>query len=117
MTEPAAANTRDLYEQAEDERGKATAIYVIYLVAVFTQLPFLIGVVLAYVFRGDAAPWLRSHFSKQVGLFWWFVVWSVIGWALSPILIGFAILVPLHIWMIVRCVQGLRRVNGGQAWE
>jgi uncharacterized membrane protein len=110
--------SRALGAAREDDRGKATAIYVIYLVAIFTQLPFLIGVVLAYVFRGTPPAWLDSHFDKQIGLFWWFVLWSLIGWPLTFVLgIGFLILIPLHIWIFIRCVQGLARVNRGEGWS
>ncbi|NRA31496.1 MAG: hypothetical protein HRU11_14695, partial [Parvularculaceae bacterium] len=54
----------------DDERWQGIAIYLLYLVALFTGVPFLIGVILAYVFRGNAAPAIGSHFEHQIGLFW-----------------------------------------------
>ena len=117
MTDPATTDARMLHEQRQDERGKATAIWVLYLVALFTGLTMIVGVVLAYVFRGSAPAWLRSHYDAQIRVFWWGVFWVVIGTLTIPILIGFLILGLSWLYVLIRSVQGLARVNDGTPWK
>jgi uncharacterized membrane protein len=121
---------RSAREARQDERGKVTAIWVLYLVALFTGLTLIIGAILAYVFRDGSPDWLRSHYDAQVRVFWWGVFWVVtgatliaVGTPLSFIIIG----IPLFIlgwvvlglswlWVLIRSVQGLARVNAGKAF-
>lgn len=118
MADPVAAPERALGEREQDERGRAIGVYIVYLVGLFTALPFLIGVILAYIFRGDTTDPMRSHFSKQIGLFWWgIVIWPVIGFLTIPLLgLGFVIMGLSWVWMLIRCVQGVIRVRAGEAW-
>lgn len=107
--------TRDVREARQDERGKAVAVWVLYLVALFTGLTLLVGVVLAYLFRGDAPDWLRGHYDQQVRTFWWGVLWAVIGAATIPLLgLGFLILGLSWLYVLIRSVQGLKRVSEGR---
>lgn len=113
-------------ETASDgESAKTVAIYVIYLVALFTGVPFFIGVVLAYFFRGSAPAWAQSHYDHQIGIFWRVLIGgvaiSIFAWiamVLTFIVIGIflwpivAILfVYLWIWTLVRCVRGFQSAN------
>ena len=115
MTDTPAERSPHDVTPREDDRGKAAAVWVLYLVALFTGLTLIVGAVLAYVFRGSASPWLRTHYDRQIKLFWWGVFWVVIGVLTIPILIGFAILGLSWLWVLVRSVQGLLRVNGGRS--
>lgn len=117
MTDPAPASERDVAARQEDERGKATAVWVLYLVALFTGLTMIVGVILAYVFRGSAPDWLRSHYNAQIRVFWWGVVWVVIGTITIPILIGFAILGLSWLYVLIRSIQGMSRVTRGESWR
>ena len=108
---------RALREQRQEERTKAMAVWLLYLVALFTGLTLIVGVILAYVFRGGAPEWLRSHYDAQVRVFWWGVVWVVIGTLTIPILIGFVIMGLSWLYVLIRSVQGLSRVGDGRAWR
>jgi uncharacterized membrane protein len=104
-----------------DDTSKAIAVYVIYIAALVTALPFFIGVILAYIMRSDAPAWARSHFDHQIGLFWRFVIASIVLIAvlwiaipLSFVIIGipFVILVGLlfvylWVWLLIRCLKGI----------
>ena len=114
MTDPALTEDRALREQRQDERGKVLAIWVLYLVALFTGLTLIVGAVLAYVFRGGAPDWLRSHYDAQVRVFWWGVLWVIVGTITIPVLIGFVILGLSWVYVLVRSVQGLARANEGR---
>ncbi|MBB4659709.1 DUF4870 family protein [Parvularcula dongshanensis] len=118
MTDPTLSADRELAERREDERGKVTAIWVLYLVALFTGLTLVIGAVLAYVFRGNAPDWLRDHYDKQIAIFWWGVFWVVVGTLTIPVFgIGVVILGLSWLWVLIRSVQGLTRVNEGRAFR
>jgi uncharacterized membrane protein len=89
-------------------------VYVLYLVSI--PLPFLtaiIGVVIAYVLRGEGPDWAESHFRHQIHLFWKFLLYLVIGLVTSVILIGFVIAFVAYIWLIVRCIMGIRHAYRG----
>jgi uncharacterized membrane protein len=115
---------------AEDDRNKAIAIYAIYLIGLFTAVPFVLGVVLAYVFRGEGDPAARSHFDHQVGLFWRFVIGNVlngilftVAMPLSAIIIGLPLLllsglifVWLWVMMLTRCVRGISKASAHEPY-
>ena len=80
----------------------------------------IVGVIIAYVKRGDAlGTWTESHFDWLISTFWWSLLWSVlvavIGGLLMLVLIGF-LLVPIglaivSIWVIYRVVRGYLAFN------
>ncbi len=107
----------------------ATLIYVLFAIAVIGTLlssglvvfaPLvclagIVGVIIAYVKRGEAqGTWVASHFTWLIRTFWWSLLWDVIGVlilvTLGLILIGIpiaiAIFVATSIWGIYRLVRG-----------
>lgn len=83
--------------------------------APLVALAGIIGVIVAYVKRGEAqGTWLASHFDWLIGTFWWSLLWSVIvgvvGTLLMLVLIGFVLLpvglAAVSIWVIYRVVRG-----------
>ena len=56
--------------QDNSARQVAFAIYILYLANIFLALTGLVGVVLAYVYRGDGSGWLDSHYRFQIRTFW-----------------------------------------------
>ncbi|HET9750267.1 MAG TPA: hypothetical protein VFS06_13285 [Casimicrobiaceae bacterium] len=83
----------------------------------------IIGVVIAYVSRGDArGTWLESHMSWLIRTFWWSLFWNCLGWlifwTLVWILIGapiaWAIWIATTIWVIYRVVKGYLRFHQSQ---
>ncbi|WOI54395.1 hypothetical protein [Parvularcula sp. LCG005] len=101
---------------------KPILIYVLYLVALVTAVPFFLGVILAYVFKSRAPAWARSHYEHQISLFWRFLLGNIvlgilfaIAMPLSFILIGIPLMavagiawVYLWIWMLFRCLKGIQ---------
>ena len=128
MTEPTERPLRDLAPR-DDDRGKAGAVWVLYVVALFSAgLSLIVGALLAYLFRGDASPWLRSHYDEQIRVFWWGVVWAAlaavlvaVGIPLSFVIVGIPILLIglamaglSWLWVLVRSIKGLARLKDGQ---
>ncbi|HEY6104626.1 MAG TPA: hypothetical protein VIV59_01495, partial [Anaeromyxobacteraceae bacterium] len=48
----------------------AKVVYVLYLVSLVTGVTALVGVVMAYVYQGDAPDWLKTHYRFQIRTFW-----------------------------------------------
>jgi uncharacterized membrane protein len=90
-------------------------VYVLYLASVVVGLTILIGLVIAYINRGQAAgSWAASHYTYQIRTFWIGLLYSVISFALMFIAIGFVLIVGVAIWGIVRCVRGLQWASAGK---
>jgi uncharacterized membrane protein len=110
--------------------GAATLAYVLFAVAVVSAvvshglivfaplvgLAGIVGVIVAYVKRGDAqGTWVASHFTWLIRTFWWSFLWGVIGalilFTLGLVLIGIPIAIAIFfatsIWGIYRLVRGL----------
>ncbi|MEM9838030.1 MAG: hypothetical protein AAF830_02640 [Pseudomonadota bacterium] len=115
----------------DDERWQGIAIYGLYLVALFTGVPFLLGVLLAYLFKGNADPAIRTHFEHQISIFWRIFLGGILAWTLivvgAPltviligipmILTGVAILLYSFIYVLVRCLRGIGRLNQYEAYD
>jgi uncharacterized membrane protein len=109
----------------EDGKMSAAAIYVLYLLSLPSiGLLMFLGVILAYMLRGRAADWVRTHYDHQIKVFWTTLWWTigfgvlwVIGLVLSLVLIGLAVLwaigiaaVILAIWFHLVSALGLLRL-------
>ena len=79
----------------------------------------IIGVVIAYVSRGDArGTWLESHVSWLIRTFWWSLLWTTIGWIFAVTVIGIPVAwivwVATTIWVLYRVVKGYLRFHQSQ---
>lgn len=91
--------------------SNARIIYILYLVGVVLGITTLVGVIMAYINRGEAAGWVKSHYQFQIRTFWIGMLYGVIGMILSAVLIGFLVLLFTLIWWIVRCVKGMQALE------
>ncbi|MCR9277801.1 MAG: hypothetical protein NXH85_07470 [Pseudomonadaceae bacterium] len=102
----------------ETNTNQAKLIYVLYLAGFITGgVTSLIGVVMAYMARGDADEMLKSHYTWQIRTFWIALVASLVGGVLTIVLIGFLVLLGLAVWLIVRCVKGFQQLEKGEPIE
>lgn len=98
-----------------DERQMALIIYILYLVHFIPVAP-IVGLVLAYVERGNAPAWLKSHYEFQIRTFWIGLLYFVVATMLCIILIGIPLLMAAWIWFVVRCALGLSRLLRSEAY-
>jgi uncharacterized membrane protein len=91
--------------------GTATVVYVLYLVTLISGITAIIGVIMAYMYRDEAPDWLRTHYEMQIRTFWIGLLYCVIAGILCAVLIGFVLFFVIAIWLIVRCVKGLRYLD------
>ena len=93
------------------DTSMAKIIYVLYLLALINGVTAIVGLVMAYIYKDQAPPWLRTHYELQIRTFWMALLYAVISGVLSFILIGVLLFFILAIWWIVRCVKGLKYLD------
>lgn len=98
---------------SEEQRHKpdttmAMVIYALYLASFFLGFTSIIGVVIAYVYKGKGPAWLDEHYRYQIRTFWIGLVYGIVFSILTLILIGFPLLLALAVWLIIRCVKGFK---------
>lgn len=86
----------------------AQIIYFIYFAGLIIPIAHIVGVVMAYINRGDGPAWLETHFRFQIRSFWMFFLYCLIGSLLAAVGIGLLIILLAYIWYIVRCAKGLK---------
>lgn len=96
------------------ESGNAKIVYILYLVGLVVGITSIIGVVMAYIYKGDAPNWLKDHYRWQIRTFWIGLLYSAIGLITSLILVGYLILLFVLVWYIVRCIKGLQCLDKRQ---
>jgi uncharacterized membrane protein len=95
-----------------DERQMALIIYILYLVPL--GVTHVVGVILAYVARDSAPPWLWTHYTYLIRSFWMGLLYFLAACVLCVLLIGFALLPLVFLWFVVRCAVGLIRLFRGE---
>jgi len=93
----------------------AKIIYILYLVGIFIALTGLVGMIMAYVNRSGAPRWLQSHYRFQIRTFWIGLLYLLVGAVLTGIGVGWLIILGWLIWLVVRCAEGLRYLDRGEA--
>lgn len=79
-----------------------------------------IPLILNYLKRDDTnGTYLRSHHSWQIRLFWWYVVWLVLGGLVFATLIGIPlaglIWLAAWVWKAYRLIRGFLDLNADRA--
>jgi uncharacterized membrane protein len=97
------------------EGRTANLIYILYLLSLIFGITSLVGLVMAYINKGDAPEWLQSHYRFQIRTFWIGLLIGVIGAATAVFMVGILFLVFLFVWWIVRCVKGMKYITEGSA--
>ncbi|HEX7751318.1 MAG TPA: DUF4870 domain-containing protein [Novosphingobium sp.] len=85
-----------------------TIVSLLYLSAFLVGVTGIVGVVLAYIWKGEARePWEASHYEYLIRTFWIGLIGSLIGLVLLLVLIGFVVLPAIAVLVVVRCVLSL----------
>jgi uncharacterized membrane protein len=101
-----------------DLRLFSIIIYALYIAAFCNGFTALIGVILAYVKRGDARGTIyESHFTNAIEVFWISLVLALIAiplWILFPL--GPLVHLGVVVWFLYRTIKGLVRAADGRAY-
>lgn len=106
-----AAQPPQLSSQQGPTDSTAKIIYILYLVSLVVGVTSIVGLIMAYVNVGDAPEPLKTHYRFQIRTFWIGLLYGFVGVLLTFIGIGVAILVFAAVWLIVRCVKGLKYLD------
>ena len=88
--------------------NQPTIISLLYLASFITGITAIIGVVLAFVWKGEPkAEWEISHYQYLINTFWIGLIGTVVGAILMIVLIGFLIILAACVLVIVRSVMSL----------
>ena len=99
-----------------DKAGTVKIIYVLYLVGLVTGgIAGVVGVVMAYVNRGDGPDWLQSHYEFQIRTFWIGLLFTIVGGILLLIVIGGFVYLFWIVWLIIRCVKAIKYLDNEEA--
>ncbi|TVP49065.1 MAG: hypothetical protein EA345_07850 [Halomonas sp.] len=93
----------------------AMVIYALYLASFLVGFTSLIGVVMAYVYKGNGPVWLDEHYRYQIRTFWIGLLYGIVFSTLTLVLIGFPLLLALAVWFIIRCVKGFKGLQEKRA--
>lgn len=80
--------------------------YGLYAIAAVSGFPMLIGLILAYVVRTEAEPWLETHYTFLIRTFWVGLVLIGIGILTWIFAVGMFLLWILPLWYVIRIVRG-----------
>ena len=85
-----------------------TIVSLLYLAGFITGISVIVGVVLAYIWKGEPhAEWEASHFRYLIRTFWIGLIGSIVSGILFIVVIGLLLLPAVMILVIVRCVLSL----------
>ncbi|KPQ23638.1 MAG: putative membrane protein [Halomonas sp. HL-48] len=101
--------------QASPDTTMALVIYALYLASFVVGFTAVVGVVMAYVFRGKGPTWLDEHYRYQIRTFWIGLLYASIAFMLMLVLVGFPLLLALAVWFIIRCVKGVKGLQEKRA--
>ena len=108
-------------EGESQPQGKTAAmvVYILYIASVVFGLLALIGIVTAYIARGNSDAIRHSHFTFQIRTFWIAILFGMISFALifTVVLIPLAWIMGLglFIWTLTRNIKGLMRLSDNKA--
>ena len=93
-----------------------TVVYALQAASFFIGLSFIAAVIVNYIKQSEVeGTWLESHFRWQIRTFWFSVLWSIIGFVLVFVLIGYLVLAADALWVIYRIVRGWINLSEGKA--
>lgn len=105
----------EVTQQAPSSEGTAKVVYILYLVGIIFGLTGVIGVVMAYINKREAPDWLQTHYQFQIRTFWIGLLYVLIGMVSSVILIGYLVLLFWVVWLVIRCVKGMKSLDQKEA--
>lgn len=121
---PASDSVLDVYAEkvsSEDSTGSApekkmlaAGVYIMYLTGMVLWFLPIVGVVTAYLLKGNSGEVLQSHYRFQIRTFWIWFLYGCIALLLMLVLIGYLLALLIVVWLIVRCTIGLKYLFEGK---
>jgi len=112
-----ADNRPHMPREPRNARNLAIVVYILQALSFFLGgVTALVGVIVNYVKLDEVrGTWLEPHFRWQIRTFWIGLLWTVIGFVTTMLIVGWFILVGIAIWVIYRVVVGALALNDGKS--
>ena len=114
IAEQQAAQAQGGSEPAHTDTMTAKIVYILYFLSLLTGITIIVGLIIAYVNKGEGPEWLQNHYRFQIRTFWIGLLYSVISFLLIFVAIGFVLIVAVMIWFIIRCAVGWKYLARGE---
>lgn len=114
---PSSASSGEAGAWLTPGRQNVILIYGLYLLGLVFGLTIVIGVVMAYVNRGRAEPWVDCHYRFLIRTFWIGLAYSFLAALLIVAVIGGFLFIAIAIWFVIRLVKGVQAASQGRALE
>ncbi len=102
---------------SSEYKTHALVSYILLSFGLFTGIPLLFGAIWAMIQKkGAIGSIYHSHLVNATRVFWWSLFWTIIGCALIPVFIGFAVLGVVWLWALYRVVDGLAKILSDEAY-
>lgn len=103
-------------EELASLKSITQVVYALQALSFMFGVTALVGLVINYVKREDAAGTVyESHFNWQISTFWWGLLWGVLGVILIFALgLGLLVLFVAWVWAIYRVVKGWLKLTEGK---
>jgi uncharacterized membrane protein len=112
---------------AYEDRTLPAVVYALIILGLFHGLTLIIGVIMAYVLRGNSGPANATHYTYIIRTFWTSLVVCLLGGALALVSFPFSFIligIPFMwlggvicflawLWAIVRSIVGVVRLSQG----
>ena len=89
----------------------ALIVYILYFAAYFVGITAIAGVVIAHVQKGSGNAMLDSHYDFQIRTFWIGLLYTIVGFVLMLLLIGWLVWLWAFIWSLIRNIKGILALN------
>lgn len=98
------------------EFNRPTIISLLYIASCIVGITGIIGLVLAYVWRGEPhEPWEETHYVYLIRTFWLGLGAVLLGIVTLIIGIGFLIIFAAGVWVLVRTIMSLVKAQQHEA--
>jgi uncharacterized membrane protein len=92
-------------------------VYGCYLAAILYGITMIVGVIIAYLYREEAAgKWYRSHFDYQISIFWKSLIFFLLAIPLTFVAgLGVVVMLCTYLWVIIKIIKGWRCLADAKA--
>ena len=106
MNESSLTDTAD--SGTESERTTLLIAYILHGLGVFNGLTSIAGVIVNHLKVNETgSAFVNSHHRWLIRTFWWGLLWAIVSWLLTFVLVGLLGFLVLAVWWIYRIVRGV----------
>ena len=111
MSELNPATEGQLTDENKSIKTNALIAYALMVVGLFTGIFWVVGGIWAMIKKGESKNSVYAgHFGNLVSVFWWSLLFTIIGIATSFLIVGYPILLVTWVWSISRIIKGIARI-------